>query len=300
MAIYREFVGIRTVYLSTSPTFAARIYAGRGTSLMTNGPFGPAIYFNDCELDARLRSHSDGVDAPVIIVATVDFGTALVWEQKTSAFDLPHFQRSSCDSIKSRLRPSLSWLYVSFNQSAVRLQALKGTIPHGPTSVAALSELSATQWLHDIALSCSPRKETALSQIPPKYLIAHNCVHGGNCIVLSYLMTNDRERAIFNIALEHFDSKPREQLYRDRDGRRYKRLLVDFNSEGLGPFVYISFTLDRFEGMPPVAAIRAVKERKISQLPRGCEYVCWRGTREPANAFKGDREMVLWFVMEKW
>jgi hypothetical protein len=68
------------------------------------------------------------------------------------------------------------------------------------------------------------------------------------------------------------------------------QILRDINSGGFGQNVYISFTLDSFQGIPPVVGIRAAMKRSANRR----EALSTFTGREPGELpVAHDREMVI-------
>jgi hypothetical protein len=161
-------------------------------------------------------------------------------------------------------------------------------------------------WLCDIAVKVADTQSHALSLCPEGYervdqdLCAHTKKHG-NWVYLFFKRTKTTGDAVTHIILERFNGSQSVNSFIDGDGRRYNRILADLNSGAGGPYIYVSFTKDPFPGRPPVCGIRPHTGPDVTRpsLPPNWEYVCWRGTGEPADTNSGAGGWYIWLSMGK-
>jgi hypothetical protein len=296
-----ERIGKKDVFHCTNKQAGACIWREAKMVAGRQGMFGAAIDFADTEDAARHKARYDGSGDDVVITASVDFGTSLVLQAPDPAMTAERLHSRGGDSVKGRSSPQADWEYVVFDPSRITFRSFKGEFPFIASQPGPPSRV--TSWVADIRVACASTRISAVAQVPKGYqLLQQDLCQGtkqsGDYVFLSYKRTQNIGGAVTHIVLEHFENRQTISEYVAADGKRYKRILTDLNSHARGRFVYISFTKDRFTGVPPVSGISAYYNEK-PQPPRNWEYVCWNGTNQPADTNKGAGGAFIWLYMLK-
>jgi hypothetical protein len=279
-----ENIGKKILYHATNRDAYESIMKTKSMILGKKGLFGPGIYFAETEESAQHKSKYDGGVNDVIIKAEVDVGTALVLESSEgpdeSYKEYMNFElvkSYECNSIKGRSNPNALWEYVLFEPERIMLLGIT------------LNGIE-QRYISEIGVIINSGVPAGYMRFPQD--LNEGSKRSGNHVYVVYKETNLITEAIGDICLDFFsDAVPSGSYITSHVSApaEYIRCGADLNSGAHGKYIYLYYCRTTPAGKLPITQLGSMTSGYDYPAPLsgGWEWVCWKGTSQPADTNKG-------------